>query len=255
MVPVVLAIVLFAPFKVFVATVAAVALLALREYLDLAEHFRLAPLRYLAYIFAGLMVAGQALGSPLALETALVLMALALVLQPARDPTQSLGGAASTVLGVLYVALPLALLVVLRQAPRGKYLVVYVLVLTWVGDTAAYYAGGALGRHKLAPRLSPAKTWEGAIASLMAAAIVGGLFLWHYFPAVPWWLNLLTAVTVNAAGQVGDLAESALKRGAGVKDSGSLIPGHGGLLDRVDALLFAIPVLWYDIELLLGSYL
>lgn len=255
LVPLVLAIVLFAPLKIFALLAAAVALLTLREYLDLAEHFRLAPLRYLAYVFGGFIVLEQATGLPHVLEGALVLLALALGMRPGRDLTLSLGGAASTVLGVLYVALPLGLLVYLRQAPRGEYLVVYVLVVTWVGDTAAYYAGSAFGRRKLAPRLSPGKSWEGAFASLLAGVVAGGLLLAHYFPAVPLWLNLATAVAVNIAGQIGDLAESALKRGAGVKDSASLLPGHGGLLDRLDALLFAIPVLWYDIQLILGSYL
>lgn len=254
-VPVVLSVVLFAPPKIFAAVIALVALLALREYLDLAERFGAAPLRYPAYIFGGLAVVGRAIGLSLFLESALVLLALTLVMRPGRDLALSLAGASSSVLGVLYVALPLSLLISLRQAPRGEYLVIYVLILTWVGDTAAYYAGRAFGRHKLAPRISPGKTWEGSVASLLGAMAVGGWFLGHYFTAVPLWLNVMTAIVVNVAGQAGDLAESALKRGAGVKDSATLLPGHGGMLDRIDALLFAIPVLWYDIHLALAPYL
>ncbi len=259
LIPLVLSLVVFAPLKLFAIVTALVALLTLREYLDLAELLHLAPLRYPAYVFGGLLVVGPAIlpvgpSSPM-LEGLLVLLALALAMRPGRDLAQSLGAAASTVMGVLYVALPFALLVFLREAPKGEYLVVYVLALTWVSDTAAYYAGRAFGRHKMALRVSPGKTWEGAAASLAAATLFGWLFLGYFFPAVPLWASLLSALAVNIAGQVGDLAESALKRGAGVKDSGSLLPGHGGLLDRVDALLFAIPVLWYDIQLLLAQYL
>jgi phosphatidate cytidylyltransferase len=137
----------------------------------------------------------------------------------------------------------------------GQVLVLYVLILTWVGDTAAYYVGRSMGRHRLAPRVSPGKTWEGTVASLLASMALGYFALNHFFPSVPLWLNLFTALLVNVAGQLGDLAESALKRGAGVKDSGGLLPGHGGMLDRVDALLFAIPVMWYDVEILLHPYL
>ncbi len=141
--------------------------------------------------------------------------------------------------------------------------------MVWAGDISAYYVGRAWGRHKLAPTLSPGKSWEGAVASvagsmLVVAALVGCATLQQ----APWdsvilswlervcpaailsypdelWYWLVLAAIVNVAGQVGDLAESALKRSAGVKDSGSLLPGHGGVLDRIDALLLAAPVLWY----------
>jgi phosphatidate cytidylyltransferase len=138
-----------------------------------------------------------------------------------------------------------------------------------MGDSAAYYVGRKWGRHKMVPKLSPGKSWEGAAASaagsmLIAAGLVGLAALmqepWNA-PVLNWmervwpstvllypdelWYWLLLAVVVNAAGQVGDLAESALKRSAGVKDSGDLLPGHGGVLDRIDALLVAAPVLWY----------
>ena len=259
LVPVVLGLVWFAPPQLFGLLAAIVALLALREYLDLADKSGLAPLRYPALLFGGLVVILQVLESPIPLELLLVpllvMLAVVLAMRAPRDLAQSLGSAASTVLGVLYVAMPFGLLVALRQEPKGAYLVLYVLLLIWIGDTAAYYAGRAFGRHKLAPRISPGKTWEGTIASLAGSLVLGFFFVGHFFPRVPLWLNLITAVAVNTAGQAGDLAESALKRGAGVKDSGSFLPGHGGVLDRVDALLFAIPVLWYDIHLALGLYL
>jgi phosphatidate cytidylyltransferase len=182
------------------------------------------------------------------------MVALALVMRPARALERSLGGAATTVFGVFYVAVPFALLVAMHQG-NGHYPVLYVLILTWAGDTAAYYVGRSLGRHKLAPRVSPGKTWEGTAGSLLAAMILGYFFLNYFAPQAPLWLNLATAAAVNVAGQVGDLAESALKRSAGVKDSAALLPGHGGVLDRIDALLFAIPVMWYDLEILLHPYI
>jgi phosphatidate cytidylyltransferase len=129
--------------------------------------------------------------------------------------------------------------------------------VVWAGDIAALYIGRPFGRHKLAPTLSPNKTWEGAIASIAGSLLVAGGLLelssylarWNsvalsYADDV-WWYWLILAVIVNIAAQVGDLAESALKRSAGVKDSGTLLPGHGGVLDRIDALLLAAPALWY----------
>ena len=117
-------------------------------------------------------------------------------------------------------------------------------MLNWVGDTAAYYAGKGFGRHKLAPRLSPAKSWEGAAASLLASVAFGALYLGWLLPVVPMGQRLAISAAGNIAGQIGDLSESAMKRGAGLKDSGTLLPGHGGWLDRVDSTLFAMPVIY-----------
>ena len=129
--------------------------------------------------------------------------------------------------------------------------------MVWAGDTVALYVGQAWGRHKFAAALSPKKTWEGALGSVAGSLLATGVLLgagalfemWNSaklsYSDEPWWYWLLMALVVNAAAQVGDLAESALKRSAGVKDSGSILPGHGGVLDRIDALLVAAPVLWY----------
>jgi phosphatidate cytidylyltransferase len=253
LIPAILAVILYAPAWAFTLAAGAIALLTLREYLDLAEKHGMPAVSPIAYLAgAALMVwpAGWAPGHAL-----LVIAVLVLVMLPRRPLEKALGGAAATVFGVLYVALPFALLSALRWSPKGQALVLYVLILTWISDTAAYYAGRSLGRHKLAPRVSPGKTWEGAIGSLLAALVFGYFGMEHILPGVPLWLNLATAGAVNVAGQFGDLAESALKRGAGAKDSGGLLPGHGGLLDRVDALLFAIPVMWYDVTILLRPYL
>ena len=184
-------------------------------------------------------------------------------------------GAAASAFAIIYVALPFALLAQLRQQWAGAILILYLLIVVWAGDTAAYYAGRLLGRHKLAPRISPGKTWEGTIASFVVSVAVGTWFFssakgvslallrahlidqgqGFFAPQPPDLLTLLIlSGLINIAAQLGDLVESLIKRGAGVKDSGALLPGHGGMLDRVDALLFAAPVLWYYSALrVLGS--
>jgi phosphatidate cytidylyltransferase len=146
--------------------------------------------------------------------------------------------------GLILVALPLTFAVRLHGIPlQGPAILLFVLVITWVGDTAAYFVGRAIGKHKLAPVLSPNKSWEGSIASILGALLVAVLF--SKWLSVPLPHLLAMAVVGNVAGQAGDLLESAYKRSAGVKDSGSLLPGHGGVLDRIDALILAIPVVWY----------
>ncbi len=175
------------------------------------------------------------------------------------SPTENmLPDATSSIFCLFYTGLTMVSLPALREQANGPSLVLYLLLVVWAGDTAAYYVGRAWGRRKLAPRISPNKTWEGAIASLAASMLIAvglvGLadLLTHWNIAVlfyadePIWYWLGLTVLVNAAAQVGDLAESALKRSAGVKDSGSLLPGHGGVLDRIDAFLVAAPVLWYS---------
>src|SRR6266853_2534197 len=125
----------------------------------------------------------------------------------------------------------------------GRQLLLFTLLIVWVGDSVAYFAGHAFGRSKMTPHLSPNKTWEGAGANLLAALLVAAVFAhWMKFPQAH---MLKMAALGSIAGQVGDLFESAFKRSAGVKDSGTLIPGHGGMLDRIDALIFAAPAVWY----------
>ena len=153
---------------------------------------------------------------------------------------------------LLLVAFPLSFTVRLQAVPSvGPWLLLFALVITWVGDTAAYFVGRAIGRHALAPHLSPKKTWEGAVASIAGSLLVAFVFT-RWINIAPAHLYAMAAVG-NVAGQTGDLLESAYKRSAGVKDSGSLLPGHGGILDRIDALILAIPVVWYYWRLFISS--
>ncbi len=151
---------------------------------------------------------------------------------------------AHVVIGCLYAGLGLGPIAALRVVPQGLQWVISALVITWANDTCAYFAGRLLGRHKLHPAVSPNKTWEGFAGGVVGS--IGGMFVarWVAFPALTptdcWALGLLGAVL----GPLGDLCESLLKRTYGVKDSGTLIPGHGGLLDRVDALLFNAPAVY-----------
>ena len=134
----------------------------------------------------------------------------------------------------------------IRNESIGPLLLLFTVVFVWAGDTAAYFVGRAFGRWKLAPHLSPGKTWEGAAANLLGALFTASIF-GHWIKIPPVHL-LLMAAAGSIAGQIGDLFESAWKRSAGAKDSGTLLPGHGGMLDRIDALILAAPAVWYYFE-------
>ncbi|MCU1323615.1 MAG: phosphatidate cytidylyltransferase [Acidobacteriaceae bacterium] len=167
---------------------------------------------------------------------------------------------AKGIFGLIYVAYPLTLIPLLWKQEDGTALIVFLMVCVWAGDIAALYIGRNFGKRKLAPRLSPNKTWEGSIASVIGSVLAAGLVMiasdqlsargntiLHI--TEPAWQSILLAIVLNIAAQVGDLLESAIKRGANVKDSGTMLPGHGGILDRIDALLLAAPVLWFTLLL------
>jgi phosphatidate cytidylyltransferase len=286
LIPIVVLALFKAPLWLFSLLVLGVALLAAREYLGIVRAQGFRPMYVISHTFMVLLFAvsycvawlftSSAAGAMVAMlgppVLALVPPLIFLLLSLGRDPiSQALPGAALSYFSLPYVGFTLGVLPIMRELSSGPLYVLYLMVLVWCGDIAAYYVGRTIGKHKLAPRISPGKTWEGAIASVIGAAVVG-LVLFHYinpiaeafrgvhllventnnfsdpspavrpFPPVPVWLVIAFAVSVNVAAQLGDLVESAIKRGGGVKDSGTLLPGHGGVLDRIDALLFALPV-------------
>lgn len=149
-----------------------------------------------------------------------------------------------TVAGALYLGVTISYLVALRERPNGFNWAITAFVVTWACDALAYFAGRAFGKHKLWPRISPKKTWEG-IAGGTIGAIIAGLALGVWLLGIPWWQGILLGALVAIAAPFGDLAESLFKRQANVKDSSQLIPGHGGALDRIDSLLFVFPVVTY----------
>jgi len=279
LIPVVLLLILKAPAYVLVVVSAAVALLAIAEFLKLTTHYQVQPLGTLTYVYGALffifVVIVTSGRTPLVETTATIYgITLAAALAPfifltaaMRRPELSTGypAAAASTFAFAYIAIPMALLVEIRRQPAGAIWVIFTLLAVWAGDIFAYFVGKAIGRHRMSPDVSPNKTWEGAVASIAASMIIGTLWMQHA-PGISaallrvglierrdgvfgleqpslWPIIVLSAV-VNIAAQLGDLVESLIKRGAGVKDSGSILPGHGGMLDRVDAMLFAVPVVW-----------
>ena len=258
-IPVALVAVFRLPGGWFLLGVVALLEIAVLEYIKIGEHW--APggvLRSLLALVptASLLMAGGLLPTELGgLEGALLWLALVLITVgsgtlaiSARAPIDQ--GAASIGLiafGIPYFALPTASLY--RLQDFDPWVLVLLLAIVWLGDSGAYYVGKTWGRHKLAPRVSPNKTWEGSIASTGAGLLAAAVWSYWRLGEVDGWI-LLVAVLVSIAAQIGDLVESLLKRGAGVKDSGQILPGHGGMLDRMDALLFAAPVMWLGVELL-----
>lgn len=165
---------------------------------------------------------------------------------------QGLVDAAVLLFGIMYVGLLLGHLLLTRAMPNGEWLVFYLVLVTWAGDTGAYYAGMTMGKRKLAPHISPNKTVEGLFGGLglaVAAALAGRVW---FVPAFSLPDCLALGLLLGLTGVAGDLAESALKRSVGVKDSGALIPGHGGMLDRLDSMLFTAPAFYYYLMLIKG---
>lgn len=249
LIPLIVYVVLWSPWWAVLAVTALVALLCYHEYTGIAAGYQAGPLGPLGY-GAGLLILGlPGEGAALLAVVAAALIALSLALR-ADDLRAGIMRAAFLLLGVVYV------FGCWRFAPllgaQNRYWLMYALVLNWIGDIGAYYVGRAVGRHKLAPIVSPGKSWEGSAASLAASLLFGFFFLRWAIPAVPPAAALVLTAAANVAGQFGDLCESALKRGAGVKDSGTLLPGHGGMLDRVDSTLFTLPVVYLYLASLRG---
>ena len=280
LIPIVLILVLRAPVSVVALVAALVALLTVHEFLKLTESYGVRPLRISTYAFVSgfflLLAINVGAETPLfSMGKFLISLAFAAAIAPFLFLTitmrhDNMSGAypaaAAAVFAFTYIALPLGMLVQIRQQWAGGFLLLYLLLVVWAGDIFAYFVGKSIGRHLMAPRISPKKTWEGAAASLAASLAVGALLVHYALPLSSALLNaglierrdglfglekpalwpiILLTIAINIAAQLGDLVESLIKRGANVKDSGTILPGHGGMLDRIDALLFAAPLLWY----------
>ncbi len=272
LIPIVLVAVFRAPLWLLTGMVAVVALLALQEYLTIAEGHGFQSFRPLTMMLSILMFGVVAWsgskanpsGFAVLLSFVFYFMLAPFVFLSAgmmrKDLRSVLPGAAASYFGLPYVSMSLACVVFLRMVAGGWFFLLFTFCCVWLGDTAAYYVGRSIGRFKFAPRISPKKTWEGAIASVLASVLIG-IVLVHFAPEInrgllsiglltareffidtPLWIPAVAALLINVAAQMGDLFESLIKRGAAIKDSGTLLPGHGGILDRIDALLFAAPV-------------
>jgi phosphatidate cytidylyltransferase len=226
------------------AAVTLAAMICYREYCGIAAGYGVTQLGPVGYA-AGLGVLALNDNTAIFL-TVLTLTGIALAMRSA-DLSETLPRASTMLLGVLYVFGSWRCAILLREA--GWPWLLFALAINWVGDMSAYYVGKNLGMHKLARQISPAKTWEGAIASAVASVAFGVAFLQRFAPGSTILEMVALSALANVAGQLGDLAESALKRGAGIKDSGSILPGHGGLLDRVDSALFTMPAVYVYLRL------
>lgn len=242
----------------FVA-IAALALAAgLFEFYSLTKKLELkadAAVGYLgaAALFIGFVFDAPAKSPDLILLTLALFLIVALVTQTFRfqvNFSKMLAGVGVTVLGVLYVAFLGGFLISTRvgfetQPYLSTHLLGYFFLVLMGSDTGAYFAGRAFGKHKLAPKISPGKTVEGLIGGIIAAAAFAALSTFWFFPELPYLFSVPLAMVMAIVGVLGDLAESAMKRGSDTKDAASILPGHGGLLDRLDSLLLNAPILYY----------
>jgi len=243
----------------FTVLMVAFGILAALEFYRMVATSKAPPLTYFGLIWTAFFILsrnsellslfetrfGSGLLMPLLLASAVVLPLIGLLSR--RQKEGAFATWAWTIAGILYVGWLLSYLVALRGLDGGRNWIFFALFTTWASDTTAFFIGRRFGRHKLAPNISPGKTWEGSVGGIVGAIIVSILFFTptpFHLPLV-YWQAIVLSILVSIFGQVGDLVESLLKRNMGVKDSGRLMPGHGGLLDRLDSIIFAGVVVYY----------
>jgi phosphatidate cytidylyltransferase len=247
-VPILFGIIAYGGEAVFAVLILVVTLLGMDEY-NRISFGKEAGAEKIATMIAALLIlltAWQA--KPLTLLPVLafsVMTVLILNLLEVRKRGLDMTQAGRAILGILYIPFLMAHLILIRQTPAGVQWVFFVLILAFAGDIAAFYVGRKFGKHKLYPEVSPAKTVEG-IVGLVIGSVVGCLVFSHFFfQELPIGHAVVLGAAGSVLGQAGDLCESMLKRSAGVKDSGTLFPGHGGILDRLDCLMFIFPFVYY----------
>jgi len=220
----------------------------------LAEFYRMAPSRlprvvqwfsyFISLLLFLIFAIKQVLLTPIIIGLwAIVPMTFYMLTHPIPDE-QWIADMGRAVLGPIYICLPLAMLILIDMRPEGNIWILFLLIVIFTNDTGALYIGRLFGRHKLYESVSPNKTWEGAVGGLISSFVAAAIFL--YFSRIHGLMLdiFILVLLLSVMGQIGDLVESMLKRIYGIKDSGRILPGHGGMLDRIDALLFSIPVLY-----------
>jgi phosphatidate cytidylyltransferase len=271
LIPPVIYLIGWSPKWLLLAAVIAVAEICLYEFFQLCHHAGFASLPLPAYLFSAVLCAVRAVETnrqemySLAVLVAFLLVTLTAVLVKTRDLKTYLGAIATTIFGAVYIGLTLSCLLPLRfsqpgaggqglaeigVSSGGRNVMLLLFLVIWADDTLAYLVGRAIGRRRLFPSISPHKTLEGSIAGLVGSLLVAWGFARLFWRTASVKEVILLAGLVALFGQIGDLAESAMKRGANLKDSGSALPGHGGMLDRVDSLLFGAPVLWLSLAIM-----
>ena len=235
------------PSWLFNATVALIAVLAMYEFLALGKAKGYDVPTVLCIVIMLIIMAAfiiEDLSVELGMFTALLIIPASYVVTK-KSLENSLPSSAIAVLATTYVGMLSGSLIRLHNDfPEGYKLVFFLLLVVWLGDTGAYYVGKQFGKHKLSPRISPKKTIEGLIGGISASVIAAVVIHYTFFPKFPLLHAVIAGVLLSIAGVIGDLAESMWKRSAAVKDSGTLIPGHGGFLDRFDSILFTAPILY-----------
>ena len=271
LIPPVIYVIGWSPKWLLLVVVIGVAAVCLYEFFKICRHAGFKPLSALGYLASAALCAVRAVDTStaemysLALLVAVVLATLTLALALTRDLKTYLGAIASTTLGVVYIGLALSCLLPLRFSrlgagslelagtagtAAGRNLILLLFLVIWADDTFAYLVGRTMGRKMLFPSISPKKTLEGSLAGLVGSLLVAWGFARLFWQTASLKTVILLAGLVALFGQIGDLAESAMKRGADLKDSGSVLPGHGGLFDRMDSLLFGAPVLWLALTIM-----
>jgi phosphatidate cytidylyltransferase len=237
--------VFWANFWIFLGVLATVACLCYAEYDAVAADFGFGAPGPIGY-GAGLLL--LVWGGDTGLLMVLLLLTAMTFAMRGEDLAKSIPQAALLFTGIVYVFGCWRFAIGLHE--QNPHWLMYALLLNWAGDSGAYFIGRKFGSHRLASRVSPKKSWEGAAASVAVSVLIGGAYLVRAVPGVSVMTAIVLTAAANLAGQMGDLAESAMKRGAGVKDSGALLPGHGGFLDRVDSTLFTLPVIYAYLKLM-----
>jgi len=249
----------------FLILVLALIGLSLHEYLHILQHIRLSLCTSVTFLAAFALASAAYLGGwrwlPIVLFLSMVALTISVMVLPAREespPSPLLQRGARgdfvalvySIFGVLFIGWNLSHLILLRLLPAGPSYILFLCAVVWVGDSAAMYVGKSLGRYKMAPAISPGKTWEGAVGGAVGGVLTAVWGAGFWLPHLVLWQCIMLGLCISLAAQMSDLGESMLKRYAGVKDSGGLIPGHGGILDRIDSMLFAAPTLVYALLLL-----
>ncbi|NVM24401.1 MAG: phosphatidate cytidylyltransferase [Desulfobacterales bacterium] len=244
-IPFLIGIIYFAPSWAFTILILFVALVSLNEFYTMMRPKAAEKIVFFNYLLTALLFCSL-LGNGLlymGVFPFFVIFPLAFFMFKSSKGRPQMGDIGQIILGPFYICLPLAFLAIIARLPQGQMWVFFMLAVIFAGDTCSFYVGRLFGRHKLT-QISPGKTWEGALGGLMANVVGAGIFAWLFFPSLSVNSIMVLGVVIGISGQVGDLAESMLKRMSNIKDSGRILPGHGGMLDRIDGFLFAIPVLY-----------
>ena len=235
-------------FTILIATMAAI---GSWEFYLMASRSKIQPITYFGMAWVLLLVLSPhcpyAVTTPFLITSAIVISLIWLLFRSSKE--QAFNNWAWTMAGILYIGWMLSHWVELRSLEAGKELVFWAMFTTFASDTSAFFVGRAWGKHALAPSISPGKTWEGAIGGLLAS-IIASLILGTIFPLpFNYWQTALLGCIISIFAQLGDLVESLIKRNLGAKDAGRLIPGHGGILDRIDSLIFTGVIVYYCVVL------